>query len=139
MSDTNRLTPSAIITQQTQYYVAIREQNSKYPIRWNKDGLLIIQEREDYLTDTTTCLESNLAIFRRLVQFYTSLVRDPLDQWSKKDMAEARRMVRDFASELDEHAYDVEMQLKRATLALKVAKERKEIVCGRRFLLSISV
>lgn len=97
-----------------------------YNIQWRRDGLLIIQEREQYLTDSITCLESNIAVINRLCAFYTNLVGDPA--WPQDYVELARRSVREFVAQLGEFVYDLEMQLKRATLALQVAKDRKDIV-----------
>lgn len=111
--------------QQTQYYVAIQPTHG-HSVQWEKDGLLIIQEREQYLTDSITCLESNIAVMKRLGTFYSGLVEDPA--WPQSIATSTQRSVKDFVAKLDEYIYDLGMQLKRATLALQVAKDRKEIV-----------
>src|SRR6188474_1101472 len=108
---------------QTQHYVVI---DPDHLVQWDKNGMLVIQGRVEHLTDTITCVESNIAVMKRLQSFYADLVDDPA--WPQNDILAYRRIVREFSSQLDEHIYDLSMQLKRATLALQIAKDRKEIV-----------
>jgi hypothetical protein len=95
-------------------------------VTWERDGLLYIQEREQYLTDSITCVESNIAVMKRLGTFYKDLVEDP--SWPKSEVEAAKMNVKEFVAQLDEYMYDLEMQLKRANQALRLAKDRKDIV-----------
>ncbi|KAK5659158.1 hypothetical protein OQA88_1248 [Cercophora sp. LCS_1] len=114
-----------IVEKITQQYVNIQA-SAENGVRWDRDGLIIVQDREQYLTDTITCLESNIAVMKRLGTFYTALVEDPA--WPQADAAAAKWSVKEFVSQLDEYIYDISMQLKRANLALQIAKDRKEIL-----------
>jgi len=62
----------------------------------------------------------------RLCTFCINFVEDPA--WPQGYAGLAIHSVREFVSQLGEYVYDLEMQLKRASLALRVAKDRKEIV-----------
>jgi hypothetical protein len=64
----------------------------------------------------------------RLQSFYKDLVDSPA--WPQNEISEYTWAVRDFASQLGEHIYDLSMQLKRANIALQIGKDRKEIVSG---------
>ncbi|KAK1751005.1 hypothetical protein QBC47DRAFT_351783 [Echria macrotheca] len=110
-----------IVDKITQYYVLIPDD-----VTWERDGLLYIQEREQYLTDSITCVESNIAVMKRLGTFYTDLVEDP--SWPKSEVLAAKTNVKEFVAQLDEYMYDLEMQLKRANQALRLAKDRKDIL-----------
>ncbi|KAK0729526.1 hypothetical protein B0H67DRAFT_559020 [Lasiosphaeris hirsuta] len=109
-----------ILEKITQHYAVV----GPGPVEWDQSGLMVIQERERYLTNTITCLESNIAVMSRLKSFYTSLIEDPA--WPQSDVAAVGRAVGEFAVQLDEYVYDISGQLKRANLALQTAKDRKE-------------
>jgi uncharacterized protein YaaR (DUF327 family) len=88
--------------------------------------MLVIQKHIEHVTDTITCIESNIAIMNRFQSFYADLLQDPARQGS--DIARYKQAVKDFASQLREHVYDLSMQLKRANLTLQIGKDRKDIV-----------
>ncbi|KAK0743530.1 hypothetical protein B0T18DRAFT_439395 [Schizothecium vesticola] len=95
-------------------------------VDWDKTGMLVIQKHIDHLTDTLTCIESNVAITNRFQSFYTDLVDDPA--WPQADIVAYKHAVKEFVSQLGEHLYDLSMQLKRANLALQIGKDRKDIL-----------
>lgn len=88
--------------------------------------MLVIQTHIDHLTDTVTCIESNVAIMKRFQSFYTDLVDDP--SWPQTDIVAYKHAVKEFVSQLGEHVYDLSMQLNRANLTLQIGKDRKDIV-----------
>ena len=108
---------------QTQSYVTISPNRD---FEWDKTGMLVIQQHTEHLTDTITCIESNIAIMNRFQSFYTDLVEDPA--WPQPDIVAYKHAVKEFVSQLAEHLYDLSMQLKRANLALQqMGKDRKDI------------
>lgn len=107
----------------TQSYVTISLDRH---FEWDKTGMLVIQKHIEHLTDTITCIESNIAIMNRFQSFYTDLVEDP--EWPQTDIIAYKHAVKEFVSQLGEHLYDLSMQLKRANLALHVGKDRKDIL-----------
>ncbi|KAK4451108.1 hypothetical protein QBC34DRAFT_58067 [Podospora aff. communis PSN243] len=111
------------IHKSTQHYVII---NPDRDVRWDRNGMLVIQNLIEHLTDTVTCIESNIAIMNRLQSFYKDLVDNPA--WPQNEISEYKWAVREFASQLGEHIYDLSMQLKRANIALQIGKDRKEIL-----------
>ena len=88
--------------------------------------MLFIQKEIENLTDAVTCIESNIAVQTRCQRLYTDLIGDPA--WPQSDIRAYGQTVKDFVSQVDEHVYDLSMQLQRANLALQMGKDRKDIV-----------
>ncbi|KAK3392809.1 hypothetical protein B0H63DRAFT_2043 [Podospora didyma] len=95
-------------------------------INWMPEALVITQLREEYLLDSITALDSNVAILNRLGAFYKGLIQDPA--WPQAELAAAQHCVSEFVSQLEEYTYDMGTHLKRARLTAQRSKDRKDIL-----------
>lgn len=86
-----------------------------------------VQRLEDKINELTVILEANHDIMQSLSGFYVNLMKnDDMDVNVKTQCADD---VREFAAQIADMMYDVNMQIRRANLLVKITADRKALVC----------
>ncbi|KAK1495486.1 hypothetical protein CTAM01_08615 [Colletotrichum tamarilloi] len=86
-------------------------------------SLSSVQRWEEKTTDTVMSMESNVNILKLLQRFYKDLLKD--SDFPQRERRACQQGVKNFCSQLEELICEMQMQIARARVLMKVLAERK--------------
>ncbi|KAF3046160.1 hypothetical protein E8E11_000049 [Didymella keratinophila] len=93
---------------------------------YDASNLQLVQSYEDKVNEIILILEGNNDVMKSLSGFYCDLMKsDDFDLVLKKQCAED---VREFSAQIGDMMYDINMQIRRARLLVKMTADRKALV-----------
>ena len=87
----------------------------------------MVQHREDKINEAIMVLQANTDVITSLRNFYKRFFDDLDDADSIKTSCKAATI--EFSAQLDDMIYDSKMQISRANVLVKIAADRKNLVC----------
>jgi len=97
---------------------------AKGEIVYTPQHIQMVQHREDKINEAIMILQANNDVIISLRSFYKRLL--DLDDFELR--ANCKPAILEFAAQLDDMVYDSRMQIARASVLVKIAAERKNLV-----------